>query len=252
MAGGTDPRRIWHVANDDGSSFELPEDSLVNRISRGDLPKHTLVWNPGMADWQPAGRVLSRYFVPPPVPPGIVATVPRSNRSGSRHAARNALGWRSLFFSLRGRINRARFWIGQLVTVFWLLALSFGYWLVASYFARAGRNIAPEAAFQEELGSWLLVGAITVAVGLLWLVPLVAVTVKRLHDRDKSGWWCLAFSFLPGMLGGLSKSVDPPFSIGFALAGAAVAIWAFVEIGCLRGTRGTNRFGADPLAGDAP
>jgi len=27
----------------------------------------------------------------------------------------------------------------------------------------------------------------------------------------------------------------------------ALAIWGFVELGCLRGTRGANRFGPDPL-----
>ena len=241
-------RRIWHVANDDGSTFELSEDALVVRIGKGDLPKNTLVWNPGMADWQPAGRVLSRYFVPPPIPPSR-ATAQRSKEPRPRRVAFKARGWRFLFFSFRGRINRAKFWIGQLVTVFWVLALSVGYGLVISHSARAGRNIAPAAAFQDELGTWLLVGALTIAVGLLWLVPLVAVTVKRLHDRDKSGWWSLAFYFLPGMLSGLSKGFDSPLSLVFTAAGAAVGIWAFVEIGCLPGTRGTNRFGGDPLAG---
>jgi len=31
------------------------------------------------------------------------------------------------------------------------------------------------------------------------------------------------------------------------LGGIAIGIWGFVEIGCLRGTPGYNRFGADPL-----
>jgi uncharacterized membrane protein YhaH (DUF805 family) len=29
--------------------------------------------------------------------------------------------------------------------------------------------------------------------------------------------------------------------------GFAVLVWAFVELGCLRGTLGPNRFGPDPL-----
>jgi uncharacterized membrane protein YhaH (DUF805 family) len=39
-----------------------------------------------------------------------------------------------------------------------------------------------------------------------------AIAIKRLHDRNKSGWWMVLFFF------------------------------------CLRGTRGPNRFGSDPLA----
>jgi uncharacterized membrane protein YhaH (DUF805 family) len=31
-------------------------------------------------------------------------------------------------------------------------------------------------------------------------------------------------------------------------AGFAINIWALVELGCLRGTIGHNRYGADPVA----
>jgi uncharacterized membrane protein YhaH (DUF805 family) len=31
------------------------------------------------------------------------------------------------------------------------------------------------------------------------------------------------------------------------LAGFAITVWAFVELGCLRGTVGPNRYGPDPL-----
>jgi uncharacterized membrane protein YhaH (DUF805 family) len=66
--------------------------------------------------------------------------------------------------------------------------------------------------------------------GLVMLVsyiPLVwislALQVKRWHDRGQSGWMVLV-GFIP--------------VIG--------AIWSFVELGCLRGTIGSNAYGADP------
>ena len=59
---------------------------------------------------------------------------------------------------------------------------------------------------------------------LIILIPSLALHVKRCHDRDKSGWFALV-SFIP-----------------------LVNLWYFVEIGCLPGTRGDNRFGPDPLA----
>jgi uncharacterized membrane protein YhaH (DUF805 family) len=33
-----------------------------------------------------------------------------------------------------------------------------------------------------------------------------------------------------------------------SLAAGIIAIWGFVELGCLRGTPGPNQYGPDPLA----
>ena len=60
-----------------------------------------------------------------------------------------------------------------------------------------------------------------VSVLLIW--PSLALAAKRWHDRDKSAWWILII-FVP-VIGGM---------------------WTFIENGCLRGTLGSNRFGADP------
>ncbi len=58
---------------------------------------------------------------------------------------------------------------------------------------------------------------------LLILLPSLTVAIRRLHDRDMSGWWMLLF--LVPLLG---------------------AIALFV-IFALPGTAGRNRFGPDPL-----
>ena len=63
-----------------------------------------------------------------------------------------------------------------------------------------------------------------IAVGLLLSWPMVAVWAKRWHDRDRSAWWVL-----------------------IVLVPVVGWIWALVVNGFLRGTRGANRFGADPL-----
>jgi uncharacterized membrane protein YhaH (DUF805 family) len=39
---------------------------------------------------------------------------------------------------------------------------------------------------------------------------------------------------------------------GFELVSLALMIWGFVELGCLRGTVGPNRFGPDPLQRTVP
>lgn len=69
-------------------------------------------------------------------------------------------------------------------------------------------------------------GFFLVAVGglyfLVFLIPGLAVQVRRFHDQDKSGWLIL-LGLIP-YLGGL-------------------ILFIFM---CLEGTRGQNRFGADP------
>jgi uncharacterized membrane protein YhaH (DUF805 family) len=61
-------------------------------------------------------------------------------------------------------------------------------------------------------------------VGLLVIWPSLAVSIKRWHDRNKSGWWVL-ISLVP--------------FIGW--------LWALIETGALPGTIGPNEYGLDPL-----
>lgn len=56
-------------------------------------------------------------------------------------------------------------------------------------------------------------------------IPSLAVSVRRLHDIDYSGWWIL-ISFVP--------------VVGLI----AIVWWA------TKGTDGPNRFGPDPIATD--
>ena len=60
------------------------------------------------------------------------------------------------------------------------------------------------------------------------LLPALAVTVRRLHDTDRSGWWVL-ISVVP--------LIGPIVLIVFAAT---------------EGTRGPNRFGDDPVQDGAP
>ena len=55
------------------------------------------------------------------------------------------------------------------------------------------------------------------------LLPSLGVTVRRLHDTDRSGWWIL---------------------IGFVPVVGGIVLLVFM---CLVGTSGSNQYGADPL-----
>lgn len=69
-------------------------------------------------------------------------------------------------------------------------------------------------------------GIVTLLAMLALLLPSIAVAVRRLHDIDRSGWWLL-IGLIP-------------------LAGAIVLLVFY----CTDGTRGPNRFGADPKEGN--
>ncbi|MDF3061843.1 MAG: hypothetical protein K0S06_1952 [Microvirga sp.] len=119
------------------------------------------------------------------------------------------MDWNHLYTNFDGRISRQPFWIGTLV----LWAASIALSILAGI-------IVGSASTAMML--------IQLVIGLAFLVPSLAVAVKRFHDRDKSGWWVLII-FIP--------------LIGF--------IWYLVELGFLPGTPGPNRFGPDPLGSPA-
>ena len=136
----------------------------------------------------------------------------------------------TLLFSFHGRINRAKYWLAVFIYVIYLgVLVSIAYW------------------YELEGGAFLVLALLAIPI---WVSGL-AVGIKRLHDRDKSGWWILLFYFGPQVLNGLASAAgenEQILSLLLSTAGFALTIWAFVELGCLRGTPGPNRYGPDPLA----
>ena len=81
---------------------------------------------------------------------------------------------------------------------------------------------------------------------LMWVY--FAISIKRLHDRDKSGWWMVPFFVVPGLYNQFDDRLpDSYFMMLPALIVFAFYVWGFIEMYCLKGSRKTNRFGADPL-----
>jgi uncharacterized membrane protein YhaH (DUF805 family) len=150
------------------------------------------------------------------------------------------MDWRSLFFSFRGRINRAKYWLALLVFI-----------IVGIVLALIGWVLRDAVAFR----------ILSFVVNLAVFIAGIAVCIKRLHDRDKSAWWLLLFYVGPGVfifIGGAimwasvdALGMDAQWSYLLVriclFCGIALAIWGIVEIGCRRGTAGYNRFGPDPL-----
>jgi uncharacterized membrane protein YhaH (DUF805 family) len=139
-----------------------------------------------------------------------------------------------IFFSFRGRANRAAFW---LVSMTWFVVAPVLYyaWTAAGGSELSfGVNHRADAAF--------IVVAITV------LTSCLAIGVTRLHDRNKSAWWVLLFYFCPPIVETLAllNALDSAM-VFLNILSLAITLWAFVELGFWRGTFGPNRYGPDPL-----
>ncbi len=133
-----------------------------------------------------------------------------------------------MLFSFTGRINRAKYWlIGLCIIVAVTVAVM--------VLAMAGLFGGP--AF------WVILIALYIPV--IW--ASWAVGAKRLHDRNKSGWWLLLFYIAPTALQAIGNQLESPLSLVFNLPALAIFIWMIVELGFLRGTDGPNEYGPDPL-----
>jgi uncharacterized membrane protein YhaH (DUF805 family) len=144
-----------------------------------------------------------------------------------------------LLFSFSGRLNRKPYWLTVLVMVLILVVV-----LVLA-FALGGAGLM--TGDFSGLGVLLLI-LVLAYIPLLWVG--LALGVKRLHDRDKSGWWLVLFWLVPAVLQTAGDRIEG-IGIVLTLAGFAISIWGLVEIGFLRGTVGPNQYGPDPLGGHA-
>ena len=158
------------------------------------------------------------------------------------------MDFRYLYTSFEGRINRKPFWIASLIMMAVAIVLS----LVI---------VAPTTMMSPGLGVFL-----SLIIWLALLYPVVALGVKRLHDRGKSGQLMAVFlapsiiiqlGDLLGITGSEQvvggETVYLPNMLGWLLimVSLGVAIWALIELGILKGTTGPNAYGPDPLAGTA-
>ena len=158
--------------------------------------------------------------------------------------------WHYLF-AFDGRLSRASFCLFA-AAAFILLLLLFSALYFYEISAGNYENGGPVPMPSSPLG---------IAGMVLWflcqfliLVAALAVSAKRLHDRNKAAWWLVVFLVLPNALYSLARylqdngqSDSPVLAIAPQIIALGLFLWAFVELACLRGTPGPNRYGPAPL-----
>ncbi|HEY2185115.1 MAG TPA: DUF805 domain-containing protein [Xanthobacteraceae bacterium] len=106
------------------------------------------------------------------------------------------------YVNFAGRAIRSEFW----------------YWTLFAALASIAGELIDLALFSSSTFS-----PVQTLVNLALFLPGLAVSVRRLHDLDRTGWWIL---------------------LVFTLIGIIVLLAWY----CMRGTVGPNRFGPDPMA----
>jgi len=175
---------------------------------------------------------------------------------------------KSLLFGFDGRLNRNRFWAAGFILLFSAMGVGLLLMLVAKLlgtgpvsfefdgddlfrladpmFYRA--TIAALKASDLTSPATLLPMLYRVVVTPVVVWGIAAIMVKRLHDRDRSGWWLIPFVVVPGLFQQFESRLGISMAVMvLALVVGGLCIWAFVELIILKGTRGPNRFGPDPL-----
>lgn len=116
------------------------------------------------------------------------------------------------YANFSGRARRKEYWMFTLVNTI----------IITVLYAILISSVDMNTGEMSSLGS--IAGIIIGIYSLAIIVPSLAVTIRRFHDQDKSGWMFL-LAFIPA-IGGL-------------------IVFVFM---CLEGTKGDNRFGPDPKA----
>lgn len=159
-----------------------------------------------------------------------------------------------------GRARRAEYW--WFAAYLFVMALALQGAFIANVLRDPGAMIAfaspamAEIWFKENLAA---MNRLLILVSIGWLVlgalPQWTVTVRRLHDTNRSGWFILMPALVAviavaaivaiSLMGNLGP-LGLPLMLGIGALPIMAQLW-FLVVLCLRGTEGANRFGPDPL-----
>jgi uncharacterized membrane protein YhaH (DUF805 family) len=112
-----------------------------------------------------------------------------------------------------GRSSRREFWMFTLVIVI----ASFVFGFVDAFLFGGFEPLSEGETLVMPLVSF------SNAFSLITLIPSISVSVRRLHDINRTGWWLLIMLTLIGLV--------------------LIIYWA-----CVRSDEGDNQYGASPLA----
>jgi len=184
----------WYYAVGSEQRGPASADDVALLIGRGEIGPDTLVWREGMSEWAAARASLPGSMVPQSWVDGMSSSaanppqVPTSVGSGGayQHPDHPFEVWRIVpkrFLQFRGRARRSEYW-------YWYMIIAcIAPILAIVLLIPVGLSVEAAANGDPELGAGTLFLLLAFFVGFL-LVNL-SVSVRRLHDVGRSGFWLL-------------------------------------------------------------
>lgn len=131
-------------------------------------------------------------------------------------------------FSFRGRLGRAGYWRLNGLCLMALIVCAIAVALTANATNATPVNV-------------VAVGVAIAGFFICWwmCMAIVAIGVRRLHDRGKSGLWALLYYPLYPVVAFILFDGGLPDAAAVALFGLALAIalWSVIDLGFLKGSR---------------
>ena len=125
------------------------------------------------------------------------------------------MNWNWFLFGFKGRINRAKYWLAGLVILCWMIFLGVLVVVFGGLFGSAKSFefsvndiflILDPAAYHSLSKADLFTFFAKAAGTPLFAWVYVATSIKRLHDRDKAGWWMIPFFVAPSLYKSRSRN----------------------------------------------
>ena len=140
-----------------------------------------------------------------------------------------------------GRSRRKEYWMFVLLNVLIAIVLE---GLTFALGASAIFGLGAQPATALSFGPMFWIAAILLGIwALVTIIPSLAVAVRRLHDRDMSGWYLLGFVIVIAIIsrfGTFGRLLTLVLEVGY------------IVILALPGTVGPNKYGPDPLGQTDP
>src|SRR6266436_7750404 len=134
-----------------------------------------------------------------------------SRTAGIPPSGVSRMDWNWFLFRFEGRINRAKYWLAGLIILCWMsfalmlldrigMAFGIGGHRLAIDIFGISASLEPASDAPTSTAEWFPSG-ITIPMTVLFAWCYAATSIKRLHDRDKSGWRLVPFIVFPGLFG---------------------------------------------------
>jgi len=151
----------WYIHVDQQNVGPLTEEEIHARLSRGEINGSTLIWREGMAEWAKIASSSFANFLNSlhPTPPPVAASVEKKIFDYFIDAFKK-------YAVFSERASRREYW----------------YFMLGNFLAVIGIAVVGAGIHAQFLVNIYQLGA---------FIPSVAVAIRRMHDVNKSGWFCL-------------------------------------------------------------